>query len=174
MCKDTSSGIDQSGHVAKRCENLAHAALCSPSLIVQMQGFHFEREASWDEEENKRKKSSQSTSQSWIIPLTLWVYHCSAFPTREKGNNFHLKDSCDMPGRYYQARTQFLERLQMMFGIFIFESKEGLCPNHGNEARMEFIARSRVRPWRGWWLWELLLGGRESVDRRGWHGIRIK
>ena len=42
MCKDTSSGIDQSGHVAKRCENLAHAALCSPSLIVQMQGFHFE------------------------------------------------------------------------------------------------------------------------------------
>ena len=26
MCKDTSSGIDQSGHEAKRRENLAHAA----------------------------------------------------------------------------------------------------------------------------------------------------
>ena len=98
MCKDTSSGIDQSGHVAKRCENLAHAAPMLFFSNCSNARISLRREAVWAEEENEGQKSPRSSSQSWIIPLTLSVYHCSAFPMREKGNNFHLKVSYDMPG----------------------------------------------------------------------------
>ena len=71
MCKDTSSGIDQSGHEAKRRENLAHAAPMVSFSNCSNARISLQREASWDEEENERQKSSRSSSQSWIIPLTL-------------------------------------------------------------------------------------------------------
>jgi hypothetical protein len=67
-------------------------SLWSPSLFVQMQGCHF------GVRRCGIQKSSRSFSQSPFILLMLWVYHCSTFSTREKGNNFHLKVSCVMLG----------------------------------------------------------------------------
>ena len=93
-----SLGIDQSGLEAKRRENLAQAAPMVSFFICSNARISLRREAVWDAEENERQKSSLSSSQSWIVRLTLWVYHCSAFPTGEKGNNFHLKVSYDMHG----------------------------------------------------------------------------
>jgi hypothetical protein len=40
---------------------------------------------------------SLSSSQSPFVLSTAKVYHCFAFPMREKGNNFHLSVSCVMP-----------------------------------------------------------------------------
>ena len=71
MCKDTSSGIDQSGRVAKRCENLAHAAPMVSFSNCSNARISLQREAVWDKEENERQKSSWSPSQSWVVPLTL-------------------------------------------------------------------------------------------------------
>ena len=40
MCKDTSSSKGMLGIIDKRCENLAQAALGTPSQIAQMQECH--------------------------------------------------------------------------------------------------------------------------------------
>ena len=93
-----SSGIDLFGLQAKRFENLAQAAPMDSFSNFSNARMSPCRDASWDKEENERQKSSQSSSQLPFALLTLWVYHCSAFPTGEKGNNFHLKVSYDMHG----------------------------------------------------------------------------
>jgi hypothetical protein len=44
--------------------------------------------------------------------------------------------------RNYQARTHFLEHLQMIMGTFIDNSKEGSFPNQGKTARDKSKAKS--------------------------------
>ena len=41
-----------------------------------------------------------------------------------------------------KARTQMLKFPKMGIRIFIFMPRKGLVPNHGYNARMEFVARS--------------------------------
>ena len=51
----------------------------------------------WDIEKNSRQNLSVISSQlSCTLPMA-YVYHCSAFPIRKKGNNFLLRVSCVMP-----------------------------------------------------------------------------
>jgi hypothetical protein len=39
-----------------------------------------------------------------------------------------------------------------VIGIIVVKTREGLFPNHGYEARTEFIARSYDELGRFWWL----------------------
>ena len=55
------------------------------------------REPIWDMGKNARQNLSLSSSQSLFVLSTANVYHCFAFPVREKENNFHLRVSCVMP-----------------------------------------------------------------------------
>jgi len=62
MCKDMSSGIDQSGLDAKRFENLAQAAPMDSFSNCSNARISPRRDASSDKEENERQKSSRSSS----------------------------------------------------------------------------------------------------------------
>ena len=46
---------------------------------------------------NSRQNLSLSSSQLSCTLPTVYMYYCSPFPIREKGNNFHLRVSCVMP-----------------------------------------------------------------------------
>ena len=46
---------------------------------------------------NARQNLSLSSSQSPFVLSTANMYHCFAFPVREKGYNFHLSVCCFMP-----------------------------------------------------------------------------
>jgi hypothetical protein len=53
MCKDISSGIDQSRLDAKRCENLAKGAPMDSFSNYLKARMSLRREAMWDKEENE-------------------------------------------------------------------------------------------------------------------------
>ena len=85
------SGKDKSRPACINAKNLAQAApIDSFSCCSKLRIAHG-REPIQDMGENARQNLSLSSSQSPFILSMANVYHCFAFPMREKGNNFHLR-----------------------------------------------------------------------------------
>ena len=139
MFNDTSSGIDKSGLDAKRHKNLAQAAPidsfsnCSKSrMSIGREFMHLMRE-------RVTKVSSK------LFPITVHTFYREGVPLFRAPNEREKKQ---FPPQYflchawdYQARTQFLKFSQMVKGMIIDRSREGLFPNHGYKAGVKFITR---------------------------------
>ena len=83
--------------VVNNHQHLAQAAPIDSFSHCSMSRIALGRELIWDIGKNARWNLSLSSSQSPFILSMTCVYHCFAFPMREKGNNFHLRVSCVMP-----------------------------------------------------------------------------
>jgi hypothetical protein len=91
------SGKDKSGLACDNIENMVQAAIDSFSFCLKLR-IALGKALIWDIGKNARHNLSLSSSQSlFILPTTL-AYHCFASLVREKGNNFHIRISCVMPG----------------------------------------------------------------------------
>ena len=89
-------GIDKFGPECVRSENLAQAApMVSFSFCWKLR-ISCRREAIQDIGKNARHNLFLNSSQSPFTFPKLWVYHCFVLSSREKGNNFHRRVSCDM------------------------------------------------------------------------------
>ena len=77
-------------------ENRAQAAPIDSFLRCSKLRIALGREPIRDMGKNARQILSLSSSQSPFVLSIANVYHCFAFPVREKGNNFHLKVCCVM------------------------------------------------------------------------------
>jgi hypothetical protein len=124
-CKITPSGNDKSGPTCNNVENRAQAepidsfSRCSNSRIALGRG------PIRDMGKNVRKKLPLSSSQSPFALPTTNMYHCFAFPVREKGNNFHLMVSCVMPKMYRHGHIS--SKSSRCWHGFSFS-----CPKKGN------------------------------------------
>jgi hypothetical protein len=106
-CSSTWFGIDKSGPEYSRSENLAQAApMVSFSFCWKLR-ISYRREVIQDIGKNARQNLFFNSSQSPFTFPTLWAYHCFALSSREKGNNYHRRVSCDMPKmvRHAQSRS---------------------------------------------------------------------
>ena len=104
-CNNTWFGIDKSRPECVKIENLSQAApMVSFSFCWKLR-ISCCREAIRDIGKNARHNMFLNSSQLLATFPTLWVYHCFALSSSEKGNNFHLSVSCDMPKMVRQAQS---------------------------------------------------------------------
>jgi len=91
------SGIDSTDPDSIKLKNMYQAALMLSLSFYWKERISLCRAMIRDIGKNSRQNLSLSSSQLSCTLPTVYVYHCSAFPIREKGNNFHLRVSCVMP-----------------------------------------------------------------------------
>ena len=101
--KSTWLGIDKSGLDLVKIENLSQAAPMVFFSFCWKLSISCRRAAIWDIGKNARQNLFLNSSQSPFTFPTLWAYNCFVLSFNEKGNNFHLSVSCDMPEMVRQA-----------------------------------------------------------------------
>ena len=95
-CNNTWFGIDESRPERVRIKNLSQAApMVSFSFCWKLR-ISYRREAIRDVGKNVRQNLFLNSSQSPFTFPMLWEYHYFALSSREKGNNFHQRVSCEM------------------------------------------------------------------------------
>jgi len=90
-------GKDKSRAACISAENLAQTAPIDSFSRYSKSRIALGREPIQDIGKNARQNLSLSLTQSPIVLPMARVYHCFAFPMREKGNNVHFRFSCVMP-----------------------------------------------------------------------------
>ena len=105
-CKsNTRLGIDKSRLGCVRIENQAQAApIVSFSFCWKLR-ISYRKATIRDIGKNAKQNMFLNSSQSPFIFPMLWAYHCFALSSREKGNNFHQRVSCDMPKMVRHAQS---------------------------------------------------------------------
>ena len=104
-CNSTWFGIDKSRLDIVRIEKWSQAAPMVSFSFYWKSRISCHREAIRDIGKNARQNMFLNSSQSPFTFPTLWVYQCFAFSSREKGNNFHRRVSCDMPKMVRHAQS---------------------------------------------------------------------
>ena len=104
-CNSTWFGIDKSRPECARSENMAQVSpMVSVSFCWKLR-ISYRREVIRDIGKNARHNLYLNSSQSPFTFPMLWAYHCFALSSREKGNNFHRRVSCDMTEMVMHAQS---------------------------------------------------------------------